>query len=129
MEQEFLDAGFVLTDENPDYAVLGFDLNLTYERLRSSVILCVAGVPYIATHPDFNCPIENGGFIPDTGAMIAFVEASTGKRPLVIGKPNRYIIDSPRRQFRTCRTTGSLWSATACIPTLLSAQMPESLPF
>lgn len=99
LEQEFLDAGFVLTDENPDYAVLGFDLNLTYERLRRLCDFVRSGVPYIATHPDFNCPIENGGFIPDTGAMIAFVEASTGKRPLVIGKPNRYIIDSAAEKF------------------------------
>ena len=53
-----------------------------------------AGVPYLATHPDFNCPIE-GGFMPDIGAMIAFVEASTGRRPdVVVGKPNQPIIEA-----------------------------------
>ena len=45
------------------------------------------GVRYIATHPDFNCPTETG-YMPDIGAMIAFVEASTGRRPdEIIGKP------------------------------------------
>ena len=99
LEQEFIDAGFILTDKDPDFVVLGFDLNLTYERLRKMCDFVRDGVPYIATHPDFNCPIENGGFIPDTGSMIAFIEASTGKRPFVIGKPNRYIIDSASEKF------------------------------
>ncbi len=100
LEQEFEEAGFILTDAEPDFAVLGFDQCLTYERLRKLCDFVRADVPYIATHPDFNCPIENGGFIPDTGAMMAFVEASTGKRPLVIGKPNRYIIDAAADKFR-----------------------------
>ncbi|MBF1219427.1 MAG: HAD hydrolase-like protein, partial [Fusobacterium periodonticum] len=52
------------------------------------------GVEYIATHPDFNCPLENGKFMPDAGAMMAFIKASTGKEPIVIGKPNRHIIDA-----------------------------------
>jgi ribonucleotide monophosphatase NagD (HAD superfamily) len=52
-----------------------------------------AGLPYIATHPDLNCPTKDG-FMPDIGAMIAFVQTSTGRLPdQVIGKPNRTIID------------------------------------
>jgi ribonucleotide monophosphatase NagD (HAD superfamily) len=51
-------------------------------------------VPYIATHPDFNCPTETG-WLPDVGAMIAFVKAATGREPdLVVGKPNRLIVDA-----------------------------------
>lgn len=98
LEQEFKDAGFVLTDEKPDLAVLGFDTTLTYHKMQLLCDFVRAGVPYVATHPDFNCPVE-GGYIPDIGAMIAFVEASTGKKPLVIGKPNRYIIDSVAEKF------------------------------
>ena len=53
-----------------------------------------AGTPYIATHPDFNCPVENG-FIPDIGAVIAYVKASTGREPdKVIGKPHAGIVDA-----------------------------------
>ena len=32
--------------------------------------------------------------MPDAGAMMAFIKASTGKEPTVIGKPNRHIIDA-----------------------------------
>jgi 4-nitrophenyl phosphatase len=93
LEAEFNSHGFTLVDDEPDYAVLGFDTTLTYDKLWRLCDLVRAGVPYIATHPDFNCPIE-GGFMPDIGAMIAFVEASTGRRPDVVGKPNQPIIEA-----------------------------------
>jgi HAD superfamily hydrolase (TIGR01457 family) len=99
LEKEFTDAGFILTEENPDYVVLGFDMTMTYRKMELLCNFVKDGVPYIATHPDFNCPDENGWILPDAGAMIAFVEASTGKRPLVIGKPNRYIIEAASQKF------------------------------
>lgn len=99
LEAEFSEAGFVLTDSSPDYAVLGFDQTLTYEKLVKLCDFVHAGVPFIATHPDFNCPVE-GGFIPDVGAMLALVRASTGREPdYIVGKPNRGIIDALARKY------------------------------
>jgi HAD superfamily hydrolase (TIGR01457 family) len=93
LEAEFQSRGFTLTAAAPDYAVLGFDTTLTYAKLWQLCDLVRAGTPYIATHPDFNCPTETG-FMPDIGALIECVAASTGRRPdLVIGKPNRMIAD------------------------------------
>jgi len=93
LENEFRTRGFVLTDEMPDFAVLGFDTTLTYDKLWKLCDLVRAGVPYIATHPDYNCPTETG-FMPDIGAMIAFVKASTGREPdLVVGKPNSLFVE------------------------------------
>ena len=87
LEEEFALHGFELVEECPDFAVLGFDTTLTYRKLRLLCDFVRAGLPYIATHPDINCPTEEG-FIPDIGAMIAFVEASTGRRPdVIVGKP------------------------------------------
>ena len=94
LEDEFEKSGFILTEDDPDYAVLGFDTSLTYEKLVKFCDLLRAGKPYIATHPDFNCPVE-GGFIPDIGAFMALIEASTGRRPdVIIGKPNTPIIEA-----------------------------------
>ena len=93
LQHEFEQAGIVLTDEDPDFVVLGFDMTLTYAKLVKGCDFVRQGLPYIATHPDFNCPVENG-FIPDTGAMIELIKASTGRTPVVIGKPNREIIES-----------------------------------
>lgn len=93
LEQTFLAHGFTLDQDDSEYVVLGFDMTITYARLTRLCDLVRSGLPYIATHPDFNCPVA-GGFIPDIGAIMAFVEASTGRRPdVVIGKPNRPILD------------------------------------
>ena len=52
-----------------------------------------AGLPYLATHPDYNCPTETG-FIPDAGAIHAFIHASAFRYPdRIIGKPNSDIVD------------------------------------
>lgn len=94
LEEEFRQHGFQLTDHDPDFLVLGFDTTLTYQKLWTLCDFVRAGVPYLATHPDFNCPTETG-WMPDIGAMIAFVKAATGREPdLVVGKPNRLIVDA-----------------------------------
>lgn len=94
LEEEFRTHGFALVEQDPQMVVLGFDTTLTYAKLWKLCDLVRAGLPYIATHPDFNCPTENG-FMPDIGAMIAFIKASTGREPdLIVGKPNRLIVDA-----------------------------------
>ncbi len=92
LESEFHLYGFSLTEDHPDAVILGFDTTLTYEKIWKLCDLVRSGTPYFATHADINCPVENG-FMPDTGAMIAMVAASTGRRPdAIIGKPNRPIV-------------------------------------
>ncbi len=91
--EEFRAFGFESDMDAPDCVVLGFDTTIDYARLTRLCDLVRAGLPYIATHPDFNCPVA-GGVIPDIGAIIAFVEASTRRRPeVIIGKPNRHILE------------------------------------
>ena len=69
-----------------DIVVTSFDTTLTYEKLDNACRLVRGGAEYLSTHPDFNCPTETG-FIPDSGAIAAFVTASTGKNPTYFGKP------------------------------------------
>jgi HAD superfamily hydrolase (TIGR01457 family) len=88
LEEEFQTCGFTLVEDIPDFVVLGFDTTLTYKKIQKLCDFVRAGVCFIATHPDINCPTETG-FMPDIGSMMAMIEASTGKRPdIVIGKPN-----------------------------------------
>jgi HAD superfamily hydrolase (TIGR01457 family) len=94
LEAEFQTHGFQLVTQSPDFVVLGFDTTLTYEKLQRLCDLIRAGTPYIATHPDINCPTPDG-FIPDIGAIIAFVAASTGRQPdTIVGKPHTTIISA-----------------------------------
>lgn len=92
LADEFAVHRLILTADRPDYVVLGFDKTLTYDKLATACRLITEGVPYIATHPDFVCPTEDG-YIPDCGAIIELIAAATGgTRPHVIGKPHRAII-------------------------------------
>jgi len=129
LENEFTECGFVLTEERPDFIVLGFDTALTYTKLWKLCDLVRAGVPYIATHPDYNCPTETG-FMPDIGATIAFVKASTGREPdLIVGKPNRLLAEKAAERMglplsAMCMIGDRLYTdialgATAGIPTIL----------
>jgi len=94
LEEEFSSHGFTLTDQDPECVVLGFDTTITYAKMVRLCQWLVTGIPYIATHPDINCPTENG-FIPDIGSMIEMFAASTGRRPdHIIGKPNRPMVDA-----------------------------------
>ncbi len=90
-------AGFELVDPavtEPEFVILGFDMTLAYDTLSTACRLIDKGIPYIATHPDVRCPIENGEFIPDCGAMIELIKTATGISPLdVLGKPYHYMID------------------------------------
>ena len=85
--------GVTVDPERPDYVLVGFDTGFTYETMARACDLIRAGLPYVATHPDFNCPTETG-FIPDIGAIMAFIEASTGRKAdVILGKPYRGIVD------------------------------------
>jgi HAD superfamily hydrolase (TIGR01457 family) len=92
LRSEFRENGVPLSKENPEIVVIGFDTTLDYEKLCQVCDLVRSGMPYIATHPDYNCPTETG-FVPDTGSIIAFIQASTGRYPdYIVGKPNEGIV-------------------------------------
>lgn len=95
---DFENAGFILTEDNPDFVVLGFDLDFCYERFDKAARMIRNGVPFVATHPDYNCPMEGGDMIPDCGAMSAAFTAATGVSPKVIGKPNAEMLNGILRR-------------------------------
>lgn len=94
LEEEFRAYGFELVENDPDYLVLGFDTTLTYQKIRVLADFVVEGRPYIATHPDINCPTP-GGFIPDIGAMMALIKTSTGRdADVIVGKPHAPMVEA-----------------------------------
>ncbi len=84
--------GVVEDPREADIVITGFDTSLTYEKLNIACRLIRGGAEYLSTHPDFNCPTEDG-FIPDSGAIAALVTASTGKTPTYFGKPYKETIE------------------------------------
>lgn len=93
--ESFKSAGInMLTGDeaSADIVVTSFDTSMTYKKMDDACRLVRGGAEYLSTHPDFNCPTETG-FIPDSGAIAAFVTASTGKTPTYFGKPYRETVE------------------------------------
>ena len=92
------DVGYVLTDQDPDYVILGETLSYSFQRLSVAIRLVAAGARFIATNPDVVGPAEEG-LIPATGAVAALIAAATGVQPYFVGKPNPLMMRSALRQL------------------------------
>ena len=86
--------GVPLTDgEDAGVVCVGFDTTLTYEKLERAVHFIRRGAAFVAANPDWVCPMAAGEVMPDCGSICALLTASTGVKPLYIGKPNRDMVD------------------------------------
>jgi NagD protein len=81
------DIGYVLTDQDPEYVVLGETTTYSFQRLTLAIRFVAAGARFIATNPDVMGP-GDGGIVPATGSVAALVSAATGVKPYFVGKPN-----------------------------------------
>ena len=103
VKMEFMERGILLDEEDPEVVVTSFCTSFHYRDLCRLCDLVREGLPYVATHPDYNCPTRTG-FIPDIGSLSAYVEASTGRKPdKVVGKPGSEIIDYALETLGACR--------------------------
>ena len=102
LKGEMQKAGIKLTDTaDADIVVSSFDTELTYEKLRIACDALHAGALYLCTHPDLNCPLNGGGWLPDSGAIAAMVSAATGKTPKYLGKPYKETAEAIARITNT----------------------------
>lgn len=92
LRENFLAEGILVVEQDPEVLVLAYDTELTYQKLLDFCLHLRRGLPYIATHPDINCPSPVGP-LPDIGAFMALIQTSTGRMPdMILGKPNAGII-------------------------------------
>lgn len=88
MKSQLRAAGFTVAErrEDADALLMGFDTELTFQKLEDACILLGQDVPYLATNPDWVCPTSYG-FVPDCGSVCEMLWRATARRPVVIGKP------------------------------------------
>jgi NagD protein len=79
--------GYILTDTDPDYVVLGETRTYSFEAITRAIRLIGNGARFIATNPDATGPSTEGP-LPATGAVAALITRATGRSPYYIGKPN-----------------------------------------
>ena len=90
--------GYIMTDQAPDYVVLGETRNFSFENLTKAIRLINAGSRFIATNPDATGPSAEG-VLPATGSVAALITKATGREPYIVGKPNPMMFRSAMRRI------------------------------
>jgi NagD protein len=88
--------GYILTEHNPDYVVVGETTSYSFARITTAVRLIRAGARFIATNPDTVGPGE-GGLVPATGALAAMIARASGVDAYFVGKPNPLMLRTALR--------------------------------
>ena len=81
------EVGYIQTDVDPDYVVLGESRSFSFETLTKAIRLINNGARFIATNPDATGPSADG-VLPATGSVAALITKATGREPYIVGKPN-----------------------------------------
>ncbi|MGV1005006.1 MAG: HAD-IIA family hydrolase [Candidatus Nanopelagicales bacterium] len=84
---ELYNVGYSLTENSPEYVVVGKTKHFNFETMRKAAQLIDGGAKFIGTNPDMVDPVE-GGTEPAAGTILAAIQAATGKKPYIVGKPN-----------------------------------------
>jgi len=88
-KEQLREGGLPITDrmeDDIDCLCMGFDTELTFQKLEDACILLNKGVDYIATNPDWVCPTWYG-YVPDCGSVSQMLFHATKRKPMFIGKP------------------------------------------
>ena len=98
LSAELYKVGYSITENNPDYVVVGKTASFGFPMMRKAAQLIDGGAKFIGTNPDLVDPVE-GGTEPAAGALLASIEAATGMRPYIVGKPNSLMMIYARRML------------------------------
>lgn len=93
LTQALHDVGYVQTDLDPDYVVIGETRAYNMDMITHAVRLVAAGALFIVTNPDTSGP-EEAGIVPGAGALASLIEKASGRSPFFIGKPNPLMMRS-----------------------------------
>ena len=100
---ELYKVGYSITESHPEYVVVGKTANFNFATMRKATQLIDGGAKFIGTNPDLIDPVE-GGTEPAAGVILAAIEAATGKKPYIVGKPNSLMMIYARQMLgRACR--------------------------
>ncbi len=89
-----------VVDHGAEAVVVGLDRSFSYEKMASGLREVLEGALFVATNPDPTIPDEKG-FLPGNGAQVAALQRASGTDPLVVGKPERIIMDIALDELET----------------------------
>jgi len=101
LKEKIAEKGIDIVCERPDYVVVGYDKEFSYEKMKKAVQFILDGAGFICTNGDSTIP-DGKKLVPHTGAIAASIESASGVKPVIIGKPEGYFLDTLSRRLN-CR--------------------------
>jgi len=102
LKEKIARKGIDIVSEGPDYVVVGYDKEFNYEKMKKATQFILDGAGYVCTNGDSTIP-DGNKLVPHTGAIAASIEAASGVKPMIIGKPEPYLLDMLSRRFNLKR--------------------------
>ena len=90
--------GYSIVDHDPDYVVVGEGRAVTYEMVEAAIRMVHRGAKLVATNLDPTCPTQAGPR-PGCGAIVAMLEAATGRKAFSVGKPSPVMMRAARKEL------------------------------
>ena len=102
------EAGYTLTDRDPDYVVLGETRTYSFERITRAIRLDRRAAP--ASSPPTPTPPARraDGPLPATGSVAALISRATGVEPYFVGKPNPLMMRSALNELDAHSETAAM---------------------
>jgi len=85
------------TEPDIGAVVCGWDIDINYYKMCYASLCLQSGAAYIATNID---PYDSigGRHLPAAGAMVSSIGFAAEKTPIVVGKPNPFVIDLIKKE-------------------------------
>ncbi len=103
LKDALLKKGFFFDEVAPNYVIVGLDSDVTYHKLQLAVLAIRNGATFIGTNADSNLPNEQG-MVPGAGSIVKLVEYATQTRPIMIGKPEKIIMEMALKKCQLDRS-------------------------
>jgi 4-nitrophenyl phosphatase len=92
LKEMVAEAGFELAGDDVVAVLVALDRSMTYEIVERATLLIRGGATFIGTNADPFYPTDRG-ILPGSGTMVATLQASTARTPIIAGKPERWMFD------------------------------------
>jgi 4-nitrophenyl phosphatase len=90
LNDTLIEYGFFHDELEPQAVAAGLSRSLSYEMIKEASMRIQSGLPFYFTNPDPTFPTPEGNY-PGAGTMLAALEAASGVKAIIAGKPQPYM--------------------------------------
>ena len=87
-----IESGFYHNKEKAQAVVAGLSWDCCYEEIKNTSLMVQKGIPFFFTNPDPTYPSPEG-IVPGAGTLLAALEAATGVKATLAGKPLPFLFE------------------------------------